>query len=68
MWDEHFIPSRRNLKRPRDYDRHLYRERHLIECCLNKFKHYRRLFTRFDKLDERFMGFLRFVAAIIWLK
>jgi transposase len=65
---EPVIPSRRNRKQPRAYDRHLYRERHLIECFINKFKHYRRLFTRFDKLDERFMGFLRFVAALIWLR
>ena len=62
------IPPRANRTSHRAYDRHLYRERHLIECFINKFKHYRRLFSRFDKLDERFMGFLRFVAALIWLK
>lgn len=65
---EPVIPSRKNRKVLRDYDKHLYRERHLIECCINKLKHYRRLFSRFDKLDGRFMGFLRFVAALIWLK
>lgn len=62
------IPARANRGCPRDYGRHLYRERHLVECFINKFKHYRRLFSRFDKLDERFMGFLRFVAALIWLQ
>lgn len=65
---EPVIPSRSNRKSQRDYDQHLYRERHLVECFINKFKHYRRLFSRFDKLDQRFMGFLRFVAALIWLK
>lgn len=65
---EPVIPARTNRTCRREYDRHLYRERHLIECFINKFKHYRRLFSRFDKLDERFMGFLRFVAALIWLK
>ena len=62
------IPPRANRTSHREYDRHLYRERHLIECFINKLRHYRRLFSRFDKLDERFMGFLRFVAALIWLK
>lgn len=65
---EPVIPPRKRRKVQRDYDKYLYRERHLIECCINKFKHFRRLFTRFDKLDRRFMGFLRFVAALIWLK
>lgn len=62
------IPPRANRKNPRDYDRHLYKERHLIECFINKIKHYRRLFSRFDKLASRYLGFLRFVAALIWLR
>ena len=30
------IPPRSNRKAPADYDRHLYRERHLVECFINK--------------------------------
>ena len=37
-------PPRRNRKAPRDYDLHLYKERHLVECLINKFKQYRRIF------------------------
>ena len=44
------IPPRSNRKAPADYDRHLYRERHLVECFINKIKHYRRIFSRFEKL------------------
>jgi len=29
------IPPRENRREPRAYDRHLYRERHLIECLFN---------------------------------
>ena len=47
------IPPRKNRKEPREYDLHLYKERHLIECFFNKIKHYRRLFSRFEKLDQR---------------
>ena len=31
-------------------------------------KHYRRIFSRFDKLAVRYMGFLNLAAAIIWLR
>ena len=62
------IPSRKNRKQPRDYDTWRYRERALIECFINKIKHYRRLFSRFDKLDSRFLGFLHFAGTLIWLR
>jgi transposase len=62
------IPPRRNRKQPRDYDHFLYRERPLVECFFNKIKHYRRLFSRFDKLASRYLGFLYFAASRIWLR
>lgn len=49
-------------------DWHTYKERHLIECFFNRIKHYRRLFSRFDKLSSRYLGFLNFVSALIWLR
>jgi transposase len=55
-------------KAPRHYDEHLYRERHLIECFVNKIKWYRRIFSRFEKLACRYLGFLSFVATLIWLR
>ena len=62
------IPPRANRKQPAPYDDWLYRERHLVECFMNKIKHYRHLFSRFDKLDRSFLGFLYFVGALIWLR
>ena len=62
------IPPRANRKQPRDYDTWRYRERHLVECFMNKIKHYRRIFSRFDKLAKRYLGFLSFVSALIWLR
>ena len=52
------IPPRSNRKEPQAYDAYLYRERHLVECFINKIKHYRRIFSRFEKLDTRYLGFL----------
>jgi transposase len=62
------IPARKNRTQPRDYDQHLYKERHLVECFFNKIKWFRRIFSRFDKLDRCYLGFLSFVAVLIWLR
>ncbi len=62
------IPPRANRKEERIYDKHLYKERHKIECLFGFLKHYRRLFARFDKLKRNFTAFLHFVAALQWLK
>ena len=62
------IPPRANRTEQRAYDKHLYKERHLIECFINKLKWYRRIFTRFEKLARRYLAFVHFAAALIWLR
>ena len=62
------IPSPATRRHPRELDKSLYRQRHVVECFINKIKQYRRLFSRFDKLDTRYLGFLAFVAVLIWLR
>jgi len=62
------IPPRSNRKNTRNYDKHAYKERHLIECFFEKIKHFRRIFSRFDKTTGVFMSFLNFVATLIWLR
>jgi transposase len=62
------IPPRCNRIAPRDCDWFVYKERHLIECFFGKIKHYRRIFSRFEKLARNYMGFIRFVSALIWLR
>ena len=62
------IPCRSNRKIPRDYDEHLYKERHLVECFFNKIKHFRRIFSRFDKKASSFAGFLAYASFILWLR
>jgi transposase len=65
---EAVIPPRKNRKEQRDYDHELYKEQHLVECFFNKIKYYRRLFSRFEKLDSRYLGFQSFADALIWLR
>lgn len=62
------IPPRLNWKKQRKVDYHLYKERHLIECFFSKVKHFRRVFSRFDKMAVAYMGFLAFASSIIWLR
>ena len=62
------IPPKKNAKALREYDEWRYRERHLIECFIGKIKHFRRIFSRFDKLANRYLGFLQFVSSLIWLR
>ena len=62
------IPPRSNRKNPRNYDKHIYKERHLVECFFNKIKHFRRVFSRFDKKSSSYMGFLAYASIIIWLR
>lgn len=62
------IPPRSNRRMPREYDAHLYRERHLVECFFSKIKQFRHVFSRFDKLALTFLGFVYFVSTLIWLR
>lgn len=65
---EAVIPPHQCAKVKREYDPWVYRERHLVECCFNKLKHFRRIFSRFEKLDRSFLGFVHFVCALVWLR
>ncbi|MBX2901884.1 MAG: IS5 family transposase [Cyclobacteriaceae bacterium] len=62
------IPSKINAKNPRKIDLWHYKERFLVEAFFSKMKHFRRVFSRFDKTVSAFSGFLHFVGALIWLR
>ena len=62
------IPPRSNRLEKHTYDKHLYKERHKIECLFGFLKHYRRLFERFDKTKRSFSAFLHFIGALKWIK
>lgn len=68
MGAEAVIPPRSNRKEQREYDQELYKERHLVECFIGKLKHYRRCFSRFDKLARNYLSFLHFASTLIWLR
>ena len=62
------IPGKSNRIVPIQYDKHIYKERHVVECFFSKLKQFRRTFSRFDKSLRNFGAFLSFVGAILWLR
>jgi transposase len=58
-------PKMRRL--PRDFDRHPYKARHLIENFFAKLKQYRAIATRYDKTARNFLAGIHLVASAIWL-
>lgn len=62
------IPPRTHRNNPRKFDKHIYKERHLIECFFRKIKHFRRVFSRFDKKASSFAGFLSYASFILWMR
>jgi len=62
------IPPRENRDTPWLVDWYTYKERHLIECFFQKLKWFRRIFTRYDKLDSSFLAFVYIGAIAILLK
>lgn len=61
------IPPRANRTEPRTFDRHIYKGRNLVERFFCRIKHFRRIATRYDKLDRRYEAFITIAAAWIWL-
>ena len=62
------IPPKASAADPWPVDWHIYKERHLVECFFQKLKWFRRIFTRYDKLDSSFLAFVYVGAIAILLK
>ena len=61
------IPPKANRKVQRDYDKELYKARHLIENFFAKLKLFRAIATRYDKTARNFLAAVHFAATLIWL-
>lgn len=49
-------------------DKHLYAQRHLIECCFSKLKQSRRVATRFEKTARNYRAVITLAAIILWMR
>lgn len=64
---EAVIPPRRNLKDQREFDRHLYKERNLVERFISRIKQFRRVATRYEKTARNFLAFVHVAAITVLL-
>src|ERR1700676_15476 len=60
---EAVIPTQKDRKQQRAYDKDRYKDRNLVERFWFKLKQYRRVATRYEKTARNFMGFI-LVASI----
>ncbi len=58
------VPPKTNRVCPWDYDRALYKKRNEIERLFRRLKGFRRIFSRFEKLDVVFLAFLCFALIV----
>jgi len=61
------IPPKANRKEQRNYDKDLYKARHLIENFFAKLKQFRAIATRYDKTARNFLSAIYFASVLIWL-
>jgi len=58
------VPPKSNRVDPWEYDRALYKRRNEIERLFRRLKWFRHIFSRFDKLDVIFVGFILFALIV----
>ncbi|MGI4744854.1 MAG: IS5 family transposase [Janthinobacterium lividum] len=59
------IPSNPSRARKYPLDKHLYAQRHLVECCFSKLKQFRRVATRYEKTARNYLAVVTVAATIL---
>lgn len=62
------IPSHPSRAQKLPLDRHIYKERHLVECFFNKLKQFRRIATRYEKTARNFLAVITVATIVLWLR
>ncbi|MFN4929060.1 IS5 family transposase [Bradyrhizobium sp.] len=60
------IPSKANRRWKSCFSKTLYKGRNAVERMFGRFKDYRRIATRYDKLATNFLGAIYLAAAVTW--
>ena len=62
------IPNNPSRARKHNVDKHLYAQRHLVECCFSKLKQFRRVATRYEKTARNYLAVITISATILRLR
>ena len=62
------VPPKTNRKEPWDYDKEAYKRRNIVERLFRRMKEYRKIFTRYDKLDVMFLAYIYWGLTFILLR
>ncbi len=62
------IPNNPSRTKKHPLDKHLYAQRHLVECCFSKLKQFRRVATRFEKTARNYFAVVTLAATVLWLR
>lgn len=62
------IPNNPSRSQKHPLDKHLYAQRHLVECCFSKLKQFRRIATRFEKTAKNYRAVVTLAAIVLWLR
>ncbi len=68
LGDVPVVPPKHTRLAPWEYDRALYKRRNEIERLFRRLKGFRRIFSRFDKLDVMFAAFITFALIVDGLR
>ena len=58
------VPPKTTRLSPWEYDREMYKRRNEVERLFRRLKGFRRIFSRFEKLDVMFIAFIHFTLVI----
>ena len=62
------VPPKKNRKNPWDYDKELYKSRNEIERDFRLVQGFRRVATRYDKLDTMYVGFVQLAYVFMVIR
>lgn len=62
------VPPKKNRLDPWEYDQEMYKRRNEVERLFRRLKGFRRVFSRFDKLDIMFLAFISFALIVDGLR
>ena len=62
------IPPKKNRREQRDYDRAIYKFRHIVENTFLELKRWRGIATRYAKQTSSYIASVQICCMVMWLK